>query len=184
MTGTYDEITGRLEARNNWIPLLSLSLSLYFPHLSVSQPLTRPFLFDSSSLIFLLSFRSPLFRLIASFIFSPCINRRCFIEPFELTPPSCSLALFPLRSLSLSETIAILHEPLAFTQSNTYDMLIIQYSPARSENKRLPGGSALNPPKQNVELKKKTFEGKNNFQPLLFVFSYYGPQEGVNKIPP
>lgn len=63
-------------------------------------------------------------------------------------------------------------------------MLIIQYSPARSENKRLPAGSALNPPKQNVELKKKTFEGKNNFQPLLLVFSNYVPQEGVNKIPP
>lgn len=63
-------------------------------------------------------------------------------------------------------------------------MLIIQYSPARPENKRLPGGSALNPPRQNFELRKKTSEGKNNFQPLLFVFSNYVPQEGVNNIPP
>lgn len=54
MTDTYDEITGRLEARNNWIPLLSL----YFPPLSVSQPLTRPFLFDSALLSNLLAFLS------------------------------------------------------------------------------------------------------------------------------
>lgn len=59
----------------------------------------------------------------------------------------------------------------------------MQYSPIPVWKQSLLRGSALNPPKQNVG-GVKPFGGKNNFQPLLLVFSYCVPKGGVNKILP
>lgn len=121
----------------------SLSPSVFFIICLPFSNFLRLTLTQSSSVIFLavLSLSAVLSRAPPPLFSLVPLNLRCpvslslssfclfYFMPFE--PLFRSLLSFShaLPFLSLSETITILHEPLAFTQSTTHGMLITQYSP-------------------------------------------------------
>lgn len=107
----------------------------------------------------------------------------CFLNSSS-APSSCSLTLSLLFTLSLSQTITILHEPLAFPQWNTHDMLIMQS--ALPCLKTVPYTVLMCHRATNAGLQSMKPIGKieeqTNYRPFLLVFSNCVPHELANKI--